>query len=345
MKDITVKEAIEKLRNSSLIREKQVTNNISSFNFTREAFQKQKWNDIVIRARGLYIDTWLELVKARSYDKFFTINERPETKLEYIKKNWKYPIDIFIKENGYLGICSWNDDGTLFTASKSCIDGFYADRFCELLYATLDNKIEEFSNFLRKEDLSAIFEVIDPENDPHIIEYDKPKVILLDLVYNNMFNDNLYYNFWNKDYEILKMTAYKFNFEYKTFVCRIWNETELEEWYNEVISKNYIYENNNSKKSKYIEGFVLQDFSDPINMVKVKTDYYMFWKSVRGLIPIIRKNKNINLKWINIEEHPEIFDIMIIIHKIAKKYYEDNDKDIDVITIRHIWEEEYGVDN
>lgn len=339
MKDITVKEAIERLRNSSLIREKQVTNNISSFNFTRKAFQKKQWNNISVRARGLFIDTKKERIKARSYDKFFAIEEYPETKIEYIKENWEYPIEVFVKENGYLGICSWNEDGTLFTATKSCVDGPYADRFRKLLFETLKDKQQEFCNFLRNEDLSAVFEVIDPEFDSHIIEYDKPQIVLLDLIYNSMFNDNLYLNFWNKSWEIVKMISYRFNFSCKQYCYRLWNAQEFQEWYDKVKVKNYQYQN------QWIEGFVLQDFHDPIHMVKVKTDYYMFWKSVRSIIPIIRKGENINLKWINIEEHPEIFEIMTIIHRVAKQYYEDNGQDIDVITIRRMWEKEYGMDN
>lgn len=63
---------VEMLRHNPYIKEKKM-GNISSFNFTREAFSKQKWDHQTIKARGLFIDTRDNSIVARGYDKFFSI--------------------------------------------------------------------------------------------------------------------------------------------------------------------------------------------------------------------------------------------------------------------------------
>ena len=66
---------VEKLRKSSLIREKSF-GTISSFNFTKEVFCNKKWDTLTCKARGLFIDTHSYSIVARSYDKFFNLYER-----------------------------------------------------------------------------------------------------------------------------------------------------------------------------------------------------------------------------------------------------------------------------
>ena len=50
--------------------------NISSFNFTRNAFDKGIWGGLTTKARGLFIDTKNEKIQARSYNKLCTKNAR-----------------------------------------------------------------------------------------------------------------------------------------------------------------------------------------------------------------------------------------------------------------------------
>lgn len=334
MENITIHELIQQLRASELVREKRIDENISSFNFSRNAFFKKEWNDMSIRARGLFVDTKAERIKARSYDKFFHINERPETDLLFIEKAWLYPIDVYIKENGYLGICSWNDDGTLFCASKSTTEGYFASNFEKLLTESLGDNYSMFWQYLHDEDLSAIFEVIDPDNDPHIIEYDCPKVILLDLVYNSMFNDGLYYDFTNKVYEVLTMDSVCFNLPCKKRVTQIWNAAELHNFYNKAINMEQ-YDN------KYIEGFVFEDLNG--QKVKLKTDYYNYWKTMRAMIPYISQGKvPPQLNKIDRVRHPETNDIVKYMNHMLPIYYEINNEYMDIITFRQAWLEHIG---
>lgn len=62
---------IEQLNNSDLIKKKYLDNGIVSYNFTRDAFYKQKWNELTCKARGLFVDSETGKIVARSYNKFF----------------------------------------------------------------------------------------------------------------------------------------------------------------------------------------------------------------------------------------------------------------------------------
>lgn len=117
----SIADLINSLRANKYIQEKKF-GNISSFNFTKDAFYGKVWDDQTTKARGLFIDTYKNKVAARAYEKFFNINERKETKLNMLQNKLQFPVTAYVKENGYLGIVSYdeyNDD--LFIASKSTV--------------------------------------------------------------------------------------------------------------------------------------------------------------------------------------------------------------------------------
>ena len=64
---------LEELKNSPLVREKDLGNGVRSYNFTRDAFFNAEWNETTERARGIFCDEDTERVVARSFDKFFAI--------------------------------------------------------------------------------------------------------------------------------------------------------------------------------------------------------------------------------------------------------------------------------
>lgn len=70
----SVMQVVDEMRKSKFISEKKF-GDISSFNFTRDAFYKSVWDAQTIKARGLFIDTVNGKVIARSYNKFFSPQE------------------------------------------------------------------------------------------------------------------------------------------------------------------------------------------------------------------------------------------------------------------------------
>ena len=124
----TVEDAVAYLRNNRFVQEKELGNNISSFNFTREAFYKGNWNRQTVLARGLFINTKTYEIVARSYEKFFKINEVHETELASLKDRLVFPVKAFVKENGFLAVVSYDkDNDDLFIASKSTNKGDYVE--------------------------------------------------------------------------------------------------------------------------------------------------------------------------------------------------------------------------
>ena len=262
----TVEEAITYLRNNKNIAEKELGNGISSFNFTRDAFMKGNWSRQTILARGLFINTELKEIVARSYEKFFRIGEVYSTELGALKERLVFPVSAYVKENGFLAIVSYNkatDD--LFVASKSTDKGDYVGYIRKQLTPIYN----EVLSFLRiHNNLTLVFECVDVVNDPHIIEYKHDCLILLDAIYNEL-------EFKKVDYSELKDIA-------KTINCRVKEKAfELKDWdafrdlYNKVQDEEYRY------KEQYIEGFVFEDQTG--FMTKCKTAYYNLWKKMRGV--------------------------------------------------------------
>lgn len=265
----SVADVIISLRANRYIQEKKF-GNISSFNFTSKAFYDKIWDEQTTKARGLYLDTFKGKVAARAYDKFFNINERPETKFDMLQHKLQFPVTAYVKENGYLGIVSYdeyNDD--LFIASKSTIDSQFAQWLKESIYnqITEENR-EKMKQYAKDNNVSFVFENVDMKNDPHIIEYPESKLYLLDIVYNQM-------DFAKYDYETMCDIAHQLGLTPKEKAFEIANWQDFYDWYYDILEDDYEY---NGRK---IEGFVIEDSVG--YMTKLKLVYYNFWKFMRAI--------------------------------------------------------------
>lgn len=272
-KELDVETLIERLRESRWVQEKKY-DNISAFNFNRGAFEDKIWNDITIRARGLFINTNTKKIVARAYNKFFNINEMSSTKVNVLKNNLKFPVDVYVKYNGFLGILGYDEESDqLLINSKSRIDGDYADMFKNILeHSGVD--LEAIKLFLKENNYSMVFEVIDPQKDPHIIRYNQPTIVLLDVIENAIDLEKL-------DYEILKNIAEKYGLKVKEKAITLKSPQEFFNWYYSVIEKDYKYH------GEEIEGFVIEDKNN--FMVKIKLDFYKKWKQLRGVLTTTKR--------------------------------------------------------
>lgn len=263
---ITIEEFLEHLQDHDYINEKKLGNNISSFNFTRKAFTEKVWDDVSVKARGLFINTNTKEIVSRSYNKFFNVNERSFTKLSALADSLKFPITVYDKPNGYLGTIGYNSefDELVFT-SKSEIKNEFALWFKELFYQKVTPKnIEYVKQYVKDNKVSLVFEVILPEKDPHIIEYPEDKFILLDIVKRDIVYSKL-------EYEKVVELGSKLGIEYKKLVKTFDNWTDFYRWYQQVTQDFSIV----------AEGYVIEDSSG--FMTKIKLPYYNFWKQMRGL--------------------------------------------------------------
>ena len=265
---------VKKMMNSRLVNVKGCKHNMYSLNFTRNAFFGKKWNFATIKARGLFVDRNTGDVKMRSYDKFFNLNEHETTKKDVLTKTLKFPVSVSVKENGYLGILSVVDNQPVF-ASKSTDSGEYAERFERIFKETISkNDFNILISILKKYNASAIFEVISPNEDPHIIRYNDEHVVLLDIIQNKLNLDSDYNEISSELKEWLK--------EKTSFIMP-----------HEIIIDNserlWDYIQTHSVNDNDIEGVVVTDSKG--FKFKVKYNYYLMVKSLRKVLEIFRKCK------------------------------------------------------
>lgn len=265
----TIADIIMDMRNNRFIQEKRY-GNISSFNFTKQAFYDKVWDSQTMTARGLFINIPKQRIVARSYDKFFNVNERPETKFSILQNKLSFPVTAYVKENGFLGIVSYNDeDDSLFVSSKSAPDG----PFSELLRGNIESMIskeaiEGMKRYAKNNNISFVFECVDMVHDPHIIEYPESRLYLLDIIYNEIPCRK--YSF-EQTCEVADM----FGLRHKERAAIIETWQEFYDWYYTVLDEDYLYD------GRHIEGFVVEDSNG--FMIKLKLAYYNFWKFMRGI--------------------------------------------------------------
>lgn len=269
--ELEIRNLVRTFRKNKYVVEKQF-GNISSFNFSRQAFNEKIWTDATTKARGLYIDTLQNKIFCRGYEKFFKINETEETKLPTLARNLQFPVTVYQKENGYLGLISYdyyNDD--LFFTTKSNPDGDYAVHFKNLFKCMVKNTQRDFlKQFLKDCNSTLAVEVIDPLFDPHIIKYTKSKIVCLDLIKNSL-------EFAKSNYTILQNLANALELDYKVHIQTINNW----ECFEDFIDRAAKHSDRFSDNGEHIEGWVLEDNSG--YMTKLKSNYYNVWKSLRGV--------------------------------------------------------------
>ena len=317
----TANELINEMIGHKFITVKECDHNLISLNFNREAFNKKKWNDLTIKARGLFVDRDSGEVKIRSYNKFFNYGER-HINLGYLHKYATYPIRVFKKYNGFLGLASVVNNEVVLT-SKSVTSGKYKDIFQDIWDKVEDEVKELLKQTMIENNCTAVFEVVSPEYDPHIIKYDKEHLYLLDFIENKLDLDT-----HNIDLEFSEKLMKKVEFS-STILTKKEELTRLEN-YDELY--NFLHEKTMSLEE--FEGYVLCDNSGL--MFKFKLPYYMLWKGRRTWLERYRtallKGKRIEIKDIEKDENRHF-------KKFLLKLGKDKLQGLSIIDVREMYEE------
>ena len=270
----TQNEDINILGNSKLVKVKKCSPNLYSLNFTSRVFHKRLWNENTVQARGLFVDRLTGDVKLRSYNKFFNLNERPETELNNLANTLSFPVEIRTKENGYLAILGVIN-GELVFASKSTTEGMHVDLFKNLFQKLPTSLQEEINELLKCNCCSMMFEVISQE-DTHIIKYDQDHLYVLDMIQNTLDvnGKHIDVSFSRKRLAELDSILKKYDTQLISIVKTVQQVNTMDELTN-IINK----ELNSHHES---EGFVLVDSNG--FMTKFKGPYYNTWKYRRNRI-------------------------------------------------------------
>jgi predicted kinase len=290
---------LHNLKENSLINEKILPNNISSFNFSNKVFYDKKWDDQNVKARGLFINTKTFEIVARSYNKFFNIDEMPSTKIDYLAKTMVFPVKCYHKYNGYLGILGYDSStDSLVFASKSTTTSEFAGWFQDIFDQVVSSaKQIELKNMLRDKNLTLVFEVIDIVNDPHIVKYDKNSIRLLNAIHRNQEFSKL------SDRETTAI-ANVFGFEIKKSEMVLETPQQLMDLYNQSLGIENIYQED------FIEGYVLED--DRGFLTKLKLPLYSFWKHIRTQKEAVAAGKSTkaNLLFKDVKGYTEVLNTL-----------------------------------
>lgn len=196
-----------------------------------------------------------------------------------LKEILKFPIVGYEKLNGFLGLVSYNhltDDFYICTKSNS--QGEYAGYFKSLFYKKINvSKRGYLLNYLKVNDVTLSFEVIDIINDPHIIKYDESNIVLLSIIKNDIYFNEL-------PFEDVVNLGLELDLDIAKPLVTLNNFSEFVSYYNDIILKENIFD----IESNHLEGLVFKDLNN--FMFKVKFPYYSYWKYMRGLI-----NKYLNI--------------------------------------------------
>lgn len=244
------------LRNDPCIRERVVTDHISSFNFTKKTFHEKSWTRLALKARGLFINVKTGDIVARGYDKFFHVGEWIYTP-DFLERELRFPLLASVKYNGFLGLLGYDKESDQpFFCTKSMADSDYVKRFRELFHQQHPDKIEEALRLVRQGN-TLTFEVLDDVFDPHIIPTGSAHVMPLHLIANTD--------------EMRILEDYRSSSEipdYATF-------TDLVKG----LSSSWMP----------TEGMVFRDQNGL--MLKVKTKFYTFWKRQRSNVDSLRAGR------------------------------------------------------
>lgn len=271
---------LEQMKQHSGVMEKTSTAfpHVFSLNFTRNVFFDKAWDDVVVKARGLFLDGETSEIVARGYDKFFNIGELPSTQIEVLTETLQFPVTLYLKENGYLGNLGYDARNDVpMVASKSTPDGDFAGWFRDILADKVSpQNFERLRRYLRDTESSMTFEVIDPINDPHIIEYDEANIVLLDVVRRAT-------DFRKASYDTVKEVGEYFGIDVKQRAMRFESKIQFLAWYRKAEKDGLAHTFNR----RPVEGFVIEDAAG--FMTKWKAPYYKFWKQMRTQHNRVRK--------------------------------------------------------
>lgn len=350
-------ELLKEMYDSKWVQVKNLKDNVISFNFTRDAFEKDKWNTITTKARGLFVDKTDGHIVGRSFDKFFNYKQHETTEPAYMKQYIKWPLIGYKKENGFLGIVS-KDRNEVHFFTKSSDDGDYVNWFIGVLcdnynlkylgtrYTDIYNHIlflntqesgdtstktiyleaqsqmiQELKNKLNpllEEGYSYVFECVDKDNDPHIIKYKENKVVLLEVFKNQLKEEHVS---WKELHEI----ADRLVVPCKSQELRFNNWESFEEW------KDKFRQGITQWDCKH-EGYVFEDQNG--YRIKFKSTFYSWWKQMRAVKDALASGRT-NKKVYKTKE-----EIQVV--KLMEELGRDKLKKMSIIDVEDMFYERYN---
>ncbi|KIW95210.1 uncharacterized protein Z519_03794 [Cladophialophora bantiana CBS 173.52] len=142
-----------------------------------------KRDDLPTYARGLFTTRRSDgtpEIAVRGYDKFFNVDEVPETKWVNIENDTTGPYELSVKENGCIIFMSGLEDGTLLVCSKHStgtrgdVDQSHAsvgEKWIKRHVESVGKTTRQLAEALREMNATAVGELCDDSFEEHVLEY------------------------------------------------------------------------------------------------------------------------------------------------------------------------------
>ena len=151
---------------------------LAIYSYGRKAVFGNIWDDITTKTRGLIVDVTTNEIIARSYEKFFSVEQMPQLLNEAEKEelSGNQPI-ITEKVNGCLGTF-WRYGLHWGIATK----GSFHSPHAKFATEWMEKHIEEHGKLVFPEGYTPVFEIICQEIQPHVIKYEHDGLVLLNFI-------------------------------------------------------------------------------------------------------------------------------------------------------------------
>src|SRR5699024_4719896 len=245
-----------------------------------KAFQENYWDIDTCAARGLFIDTETGKIVARGYEKFFGLGEwNGQTVDEYVDQV-AFPVSVSEKGNGYLGIIAVVKNKLTFYSKGGVTQ--YSEHLEKFFYEnTTEDQRYSLKNNLKFTNVSLLVEMIDPNSDPHIIAYDRPMIMLLDIV-RNQEKFEVSHSITSRLVKgATPRSILRADTEDSAFVTPFSLTVDSKDELRKVIQL--------AEQNTVREGFVFRDVNG--HMTKVKSAHYKYVKSYRGALRRVMSGK------------------------------------------------------
>lgn len=286
LSQLTNEEVQDVMKRTPDIRQKRDPSGLTSNNFTREAFYGDRFNSFSVTARGLFTDGSGQ-VQLRGFNKFFVLDQRPETSYNNIIKRAKFPALVAKKYDGHLSLLGWYNGPRMFTKNgTTSLAKKDWKVFRKYLYDT--NHYESLMQWLQNNpEKTILMEAINEKEDSHLIDTNgKVGFVLLEIVDNSYeASESVHFDISNHDLSEVehRLIGKSDNCYVKTAaVTRINSIEELKNIINEAKSSNLTEENTTN------EGWVVT-FRDGFKF-KIKNYYFLALKEARGKLEIALDN-------------------------------------------------------
>lgn len=174
-------EKLQKYIDKKLVNRRQhKTLPLSIYSYGKKAMYDNIWDDVTCRTRGLIVNDVTNEIIARPYEKFFSLDQKPELLEEAEKEEalGNKPV-VTEKVNGCLGIL-WRYGIHWGIATKG---SFHSDH-AEWATKWLEHHMNKHGPLIFPNGYTPVFEIICQDIQPHVIKYPEDKLVLLSLVFN-----------------------------------------------------------------------------------------------------------------------------------------------------------------